>query len=103
MVRCYLIAHRVTKLQPALLALEDSSMVESPVGGLGSDPLEDEDRQARRRRMAITLCQNGQNVASWDIANRLAVCWGFSCAALGVPRPVDPEGERRPGLARQGA
>ena len=115
MGRWSLIAHRATKLQPALLALEDSTIVEKehlqtvlqndstkvespaqPSGnGLGSDPLIDEYRQAKRRAMARTLCEYATTPAAWLIADRLAVSWGFSCAALGVSKPVDVEGERR--------
>lgn len=122
MGRWLLIAHRVTKLQPALLALDDSTTVEkehlqhsqaalqndsaivekptanSPAlasGGLVSDPLIDEEGQARRRALAAIVCVNAQTPAAWLIADRLAQSWGFSCAALGAPKPVDPEGERR--------
>lgn len=88
-----MITHRL--LQPALLALEDSPNGESPAGGLGSDPLEDEYRQERRRAMARTLCEYATTPAAWLIADRLAQSWGFSCTALGTPKPADPDGERR--------
>lgn len=99
MVRWYLIAHRATKLQPALLALEDSPKGESPAqpsgNSLQADPLIDEAQQAKRRSMARTLCEYATTPAAWLIADRLAVSWGFSCSALGVSKPADPDGERR--------
>ena len=96
MGRWSLIAHRVTKLQPALLALQDDTPNgESLAGGLGSDPLEDEPRQRRRRHMALIVCRGASTPAAWAIADRLAVSWGLSCSALGVPAPPDPDGERR--------
>lgn len=90
-----MIALRSIKLQPALLALEDSTKVESPAGGLGSDPLHDEAQQERRRTMATVLCQYAATPCAWELADKLARSWGFSCSALGVVRPADPEGERR--------
>lgn len=85
----------VTKiLQPALLA----SVEEGPQptnNGLGSDPLVDELQLQRRRTMATVLCQYAATPAAWELADKLARSWGFSCAALGVSRPADPEGERR--------
>lgn len=102
-----MIAQRATELQPALFSMENAATAESqrPTanvstmpgqgGGLASDPLIDETRQARRRDMALTLCQYAATGASWEMANRLAAAWGFSCQALGVDRPADPEKERR--------
>lgn len=99
MGRWSLIAHCATKLQPALLALEDSTKVESPAqpsgNSLQADPLIDEYRQAKRRAMALTLCEYATTPAAWLIANRLAQSWGFSCTALGTPKPADPDEERR--------
>ena len=87
------ITHRL--LQPALLALEDSPNGECPAGGLASDPLIDEAQQERRRHMAVIVCRGASTAAAWLIADRLAQSWGFSCAALGTPKPADPDGERR--------
>ena len=89
-------------LQPSLLASVEEGPAPSPGGGLASDPLVDEAQQQRRRHMALILCRNGVNAASWELANRLAVSWGFSCSALGVDRPADPDGERRRVVVRHG-
>jgi len=109
-----MIAHKT--LQPSLLLSDaDSTIVEkshlqmalqndSPNGespaqprgnSLQADPLEDEYRQARRRAMARTLCQNGVNGASWELANKLAQSWGMSCSMFGIDRPADDEGDFR--------
>lgn len=81
-------------LQPALLALLESAVAAQP-SGLQADSLVDAYRQAKRRAMVRTLCENATTPAAWLIAERLAVSWGMSCAALGTPKPVDPDGERR--------
>ena len=65
---------------------------------LQADPLIDEYRQAKRRAMALTLCEYATTPAAWAIAERLAVSWGLSCSALGVPAPHDPAGVRRRGV-----
>ena len=97
-----MIARRVTKMQSDLLALEDSPNGESPAQPSGislqADPLIDEYRQAKRRAMALTLCEYATTPAAWLIANRLAQSWGLSCTALGTPKPADPDGERRRGV-----
>ena len=62
---------------------------------LQADPLIDEYRQAKRRAMALTLCEYATTPAAWLIANRLAQSWGLSCTALGTPKPADPDEERR--------
>ena len=62
---------------------------------LATDGLEDEPRQQRRRHMALIVCRGASTPAAWLIANRLAQSWGFSCSALGVPAPHDPDGARR--------
>ena len=65
------------------------------VNSLATDGLEDEPRQQRRRHMALIVCRGASTPAAWAIADRLAQSWGFSCSALGVPAPPDPDGERR--------
>lgn len=65
------------------------------VGCSTDDGAADVRQQARRRTLATVLCCGAATPAAWEIADRLAVAWGFSCAALGVAKPSAPEGERR--------
>lgn len=57
-------------------------------------------QQARRRVLALTLCQSARNDAAWLLADEAARNWNcVGCVALGVPNPdgsmVTPHAARR--------